>query len=200
METSNILKSNQEIIEKLTRATKVKPIITLRGEDLYTFADATEIAQASILGKKLGAEQDVELGVRELNPSGETYPSSRKGPAAIDPSHFFNNRYRKTIRQPGGKQKVAYYEVVTDFATLQRADAGQPVNDSIPAYVIKVTKGVDDGEETLQYEFTEVKVIDSAEFSKEFKKKLDAKSMSIIKKLTSEAVYSNRISADKLEI
>lgn len=185
--------SNQ-LLEVLTQASEVEPIIEINGRPLHTFADAVLLNEVELLNKKAGFKE-VELADRELNPSQDSYKRVNKKYAAVDPNALFNNRYKKTVSKPGGKP-TAYYTVVVDYKALQFQQTGQ-VNDNVQAFEIKVTK---DESGKLATELSRIVQLSGEEFVNEYTRALSPKDMRVILPLIHNKKIGRAISTDTLSI
>lgn len=143
--------------EVLSEANRVKPVMRVNGRDVYTAEDAQKLNKAELMEER--ATGHVELGARAVNPDG-TYAACRARNVVVDPGMFLDNRYRKVGET---------YEVVTDLRAVKEQGTGRVYADNIIAHVIHKESG--------KLAVKETKAISAAEFVKEFKKKLDEKSM-----------------------
>lgn len=160
------------LLQELEEAAKVKPVTTIGGNPVYTFQDALKLNVAEIKAGKMGYKE-TDLVIRELNPSGDTYPCTKKKNAAIDPTTYFDNRYRKTkTKQPGKASSM--YEIVTDWRAIQDQSTGRIYTDNVPVSVVQVSK---DQEGNIVFKFEGKRVVSSDEFVKDFKRRLDVASM-----------------------
>lgn len=190
--------SRQSMMHILSEANEVEPLMTVNGTDVHTFQDAQKLNKADLVERKAEGKP-VELGERKISSDGITYSRSNVRHAAVDPSVFFDNRYRKIVEEvpekaddPDGKKKeIIRYEVVTDYRAIKEQGTGQVYTNNVIVLVI-AKKGKD-----LVVE--ETKTIGADEFVNGFKGKLDAKSMIKILELTGK-MESGGMKADKMEL
>lgn len=188
--------NRQELLRRLQEAEEVRPVMEIDGQPLYTFEGALKLAEAELTAGKAGYE-DTDLGIREMNPSGDTYPHSKKRNASIDPYLFFDNRYRKSYKQPGGK-RVAVYEIVTDKRAIETQPTGRCWTENVVVYQVEVKKADGDKDAENVVELVGTKNIGSDEFIREFKQKLDIKAMQRILPLIHKAVHQTVVTPDAL--
>lgn len=165
------------IKEMLERAEAVKPIAEIDGVKLVSFEDYRDTAVA----EKINGNGDV--GVRTMNPDG-TVASSFHRYAAVNPEHWFCNRYKKD-----GKR----LKVVTDYRAIKEQDSGRVYSARLIAYVIERIEG--------NLVCTGTDYISDEEFVKSFTHKLDLEGAADVKKAI--AKYQNSsvsLGADKLMI
>lgn len=190
----------REMLETLTKAENVKPVMMEGDKPIYTFEQVVATANGQLLERKIGAV-DEEIGIRQLNPNGDTYPSSKKGPAATNLGLYLNNRYRMEQKQlkPGAK-KVSVYEIVTDFTALQALGSGAVPPDNTMVYEFHVTASNKANDDEPKIEFIQSKFVTAQELTLEFKNKLKPQTMAKFKALLADKVDSRQVSMDDLKI
>lgn len=186
--------SNQ-LLEVLTEAADVKPILDMNGKKLYTFDGSVKKSAADMLNKKAGFAE-AELGHRELGPSQDNYRRINKKHAAVDPSALFNNRYKKETGSKAGGKPTAIYTIVTDYKALQFQQTGQ-VHDNIVGYQVKVSK---DEKGVLTSELVRLVQVSGQEFVNDFTRKLSPRDMQAILPQINKMGSGNNISVDTLSL
>lgn len=192
--------TRSEIVEALTRADNVKPVLMEGDKPIYTIEQTVAMAQGQLMERKMGAA-DEEIGIRHLNPDGHTYPSSKKGPAGVNLGLYLNNRYRMEHKQvkPGAK-KVAVYDILDDYRALQALNEGTVPPDNTIVYEFHVTASDKANDDEPKIEFIQSKFVTSQELTLEFKGKLKPQTMAKFKSLIAEHSGGHQVSLDDLKI
>lgn len=164
--------------EIVNEAGKIKPVAVVNGRKVFTAPDAQILNKAALMEEK--ALGSVDLGVRPVNPDG-TFAGCRVRNVVVDPENLFNNRFKKDGNT---------YEVVTDYRAIKEQASGRVYTDNIPVTVIHKQNG--------KLEVKHVKMISADAFVRDFKQKLDLKSMISIFDLIQNTGTS--MSTHKLEL
>lgn len=150
------------ILENIISQADVKPIASVNGKNVYTFADAVKV------NNKERAEEvyegKVDFGNRVTREGGLCYTSTQTHSVAVNPENYFLNRYRKTKKD----EKTTVYELVTDYRAIREQASGRVYTNNIVVEIVENSK--------TGIKYIGKKNISDSEFINEFKNSLNQES------------------------
>lgn len=190
------VRTRAQALEILNKGDSIEAIMQKAdGTKIYTFADAVDLVTADELTAKMMGGKEPDMGQRELSIGRGTYARTQKKYTAVDPSVYFNNRYKR-VEVEDGKTKYTVFQVVTDFRALQTQSSGKAYRDQITTYDIKAARAANG---QIKLELLGTKLVHSDDFCRNFIQKLDEDAMRRILPLI-DSVATQVVNSDKLSV
>lgn len=154
------------ILESIMQEADVKPISTVNGKNVYTFADAVKVNNKERAEEVL--EGKVDFGNRVTREGGLCYANTKCHSVAVNLDNYYLNRYRKIKKD----DKTTIYEVVTDYRAIKEQSTGRVYTNNIVVEIVENSK--------TGIKYVGKKTISDIEFINSFKNSLSHEALSQI--------------------